>query len=257
MAAEQSADRLRADRRGKIALVGSGEFLPGMDPVDQALLAGIAGQPVVAIVPTASAPDGDAVFNRWLRQGVEHFGRLGATAVPIPLKTRADAERADFAAEIARSTFVYLSGGKPSYLRDTLASTPCWEAIAGVFARGGVVAGCSAGAMILGAATFDFRQPTLHRPALGLAPGVIVIPHFDEVPRLFGGLLDRLTDLIIPDGTTLVGVDGYTALVYEPDSAFAATPNPWRVSGRGGVTVFAGRHRVAYTDGQVVPLAAS
>ena len=48
---------------GPVALVGAGEFLPAMAAVDAELLAASGrSRPRVAILPTASWPDGEAVF---------------------------------------------------------------------------------------------------------------------------------------------------------------------------------------------------
>ena len=55
---------------GPIALVGSGEFLPVMAEVDAGLLASSGrSRPRVAILPTASWPDGETVFRRWAAMG--------------------------------------------------------------------------------------------------------------------------------------------------------------------------------------------
>ena len=70
---------------GPVALVGAGEFLPAMADVDAGLLAstGVA-RPRVVVLPTASYPDGEDVFQRWASMGVAHFagargrGRAGA-----------------------------------------------------------------------------------------------------------------------------------------------------------------------------------
>lgn len=228
-------------KSGTFALVGSGEFLPTMDPVDRGLLARLGDHPSVAVVPTASAPDGDPVFERWLGMGVEHFTRLGAEAAPIPLRTRADADDSDLAERLARSSFVYLSGGKPAYLRETLAGTACWQAIVEVVERGGVLAGCSAGAMVLGSRMFRFRPIPGHADGLGLLPGIVVIPHFDEFRVNPAPLLGAL-----PESVTVVGVDGGTALV--------GSPGQWTVEGKGSVTVFDGSHRLRYLAGQAVPI---
>ena len=234
-----------ARREGAVALVGSGEFLPLMDEVDLALLSRLPPGARVAIVPTASAPDGDAVFERWLRMGVEHFTRLGALAEPISLKTRADAEDARISDRIAKADLVYLSGGKPAYLRDALRETPAWQAIAAVHERGGVVAGCSAGAMVLAETMLDFPNPARTTPALGLAPGLTVIPHFDEIPRMAGGFLSQVLRMVGTHETAVVGVDGGTALV--------CSDGRWIVLGRGGVTVLNGPSRGRYAAGQAVP----
>jgi hypothetical protein len=37
----------------------------------------------VAVLPTASYPDGEEVFTRWAAMGVAHFGALGAEVEPV------------------------------------------------------------------------------------------------------------------------------------------------------------------------------
>src|ERR1700739_112783 len=95
---------------GTIALVGSGEFLPPIQPLDKKLLEHIQGAPRVVVLPTASAPDGASVPERWAKMGVEHFGVLGAEVEPVMLLTREDAENPALVERIARANFVYFSG---------------------------------------------------------------------------------------------------------------------------------------------------
>src|SRR6266487_7206654 len=140
---------MNTSSNGTVALVGAGEYLPEILPVDKKLLELINGTPHVAVVPTASAPDGEGVPERWAHMGVEHFAQLGVTAEPIMLLNRADAENTDIASRLANANFIYFSGGKPRYLLETLQGTHSWQAILNVFAAGGIVAGCSAGAMVL------------------------------------------------------------------------------------------------------------
>jgi cyanophycinase len=156
---------------------------------------------------------------------VEHFTRLGAQVTPVLLLTRQDAANEAMAAQIAQANFIYLSGGKPRYLLETLRDTACWRAIAGVHAAGGVVAGCSAGAMALGAALFDFPQVWRTLPGLGLAPGVAVMPHFDEMPGLIRSQVRAVSNDIVT-----AGVEGGTGLV-----------------------IFTKAGKTSYTDGQTIP----
>lgn len=230
-----------SERGGAVVLVGAGEYLPGMEPVDRRLLAGVDGPARVVVLPTASAPDGPGVPERWARMGVEHYTRLGVAVEPVMLLAREDAFRPELVEPIARASFVYLSGGKPRFLLETLEGTPAWEAIQKVHAAGGVVAGCSAGAMVLGGVMVDGRGWDATRPGLGLAPGILVIPHFDELSRRVSDLRERL-----PAGVTLAGVDGFTALVGQRGA--------YRVWGRGGVTLITPDGEARYTDGQSVPL---
>ena len=80
---------------GPVALVGAGEFLPAMADFDLELLAATGRpRPRVAILPTASYPDGEEVFDRWAAMGVAHFGELGAEVEPVLVRDRADADDA-------------------------------------------------------------------------------------------------------------------------------------------------------------------
>ncbi len=227
---------------GTIALIGSGEFLPPIQSLDQHLLAYLQGTPRVVVLPTASAPDGHGVPERWAKMGLEHFGQLGAVTDPVMLLTREDAVKSDLVERIEQANFVYFSGGKPRYLLETLQGTPAWEAVVQVYKKGGVVVGCSAGAMVMGAALFDFPRLWHTVPALGLAPGLLVIPHFDEVPKMMLTTLNHRAEF------TTVGVDGTTALVGRAGQG-------WSVLGRGGVTVFEKKQRTRYTEGEEVNLA--
>ena len=130
---------------GTLALVGSGEYLPPMEPVDRLLLARLAGEAHVVCLPTAAGTEGAERIRYWSELGVRHFAGLGAQAEAVPVIDRPTAHDASCVARIEAANFVYLSGGKPQYLYDTLAGSPAWAAIMRVLEGGGVVAGCSAG----------------------------------------------------------------------------------------------------------------
>ena len=121
-------------------------------------------RPRVAILPTASYPDGEEVFDRWAAMGVAHFGGLGAEVEPVLVRDRASADDTGFAQAVGEADLVYLSGGKPGYLLQTLEGSAVGRAIAAAHERGAVLAGCSAGAMVLAGHTFDFRVRLLPWP---------------------------------------------------------------------------------------------
>jgi cyanophycinase-like exopeptidase len=117
-----------------------------------------------------------------------------------------------------------------------------------VFDRGGVIAGCSAGAMIMGGYVPEFSLkagvPWINRweTSFALVPAAIVVPHYDEFPEMMVSLMFGRR----PPGSYLIGIDGHTALV-----GFDQT---WRVLGAGRVTVRRGRAKQRYMAGQSVPL---
>jgi cyanophycinase-like exopeptidase len=230
----------------RLALVGAGEFLPSMRSIDEHLLAQSGGRRV-AILPTASAPDGPGVFERWAAMGKAHFSSLGALVEAVPARTRADCLDPEVARRIASADLVYFSGGNPAYLLAALTQTPAWEAVIALLQRGGVVAGCSAGAMILGAFIPGFRlrqlpgREALWTAAFGLVPQSIVVPHFNEIPR---GVV-RAWLALRPSGTLAIGVDAGTALV--------GRPGAWHVLGEGSVTIADGEGERAYASGERLP----
>jgi cyanophycinase-like exopeptidase len=234
---------------GPIALVGSGEFLPVMEAVDSALLA---GRPARAVfLPTAAGPEGPERVDYWLRLGVDHYRRLGVEPVPLAVLDRSDADDPANARQVAGAGLVYLSGGNPGYLADTLRGTVVWEAILAAWRSGAALAGCSAGACALTALADDTRTGAT-RPGLGLVPGLVVLPHFDEIERWSPGIVARRTGDLAA-GQVLLGIDEDTALV-GGDGVLDGTGS-WRVEGRRQVWVVeADGRRTGHPAGATLPL---
>jgi cyanophycinase len=234
---------------GLIALVGSGEFTAAMVDVDRGLLAATGrDKPRVAIVPAASWPDGERVYNRWMAQGEEHFAALGAEPLPIRLRDLTTANDSASLAGIDEADLVYFSGGKPGYLLSLLRDTAAGAALDRARARGAVLAGCSAGAMVLGSHQLSMgglratKTPVFWQKSLGFVPGIVVVPHYDAIPE---ALLMPLI-LAAPRGDLVVGIDEKTALV--------GRDGGWQVEGRGRVTIWRGSHRRRHRAGSDVSL---
>lgn len=244
---------------GAIALVGSGEYLPQMDEIDRFLLdtLGIA-KPRVALLPTASGLE-LGMPERWNAQGAEHFQALGVEVTPVALIGRADAEDPQIVAALEGADMYYFSGGNPEHVIETMRGTPAWEAIAAGYRRGAVLAGCSAGAMMLGSYTLSVRsvirgQAPRWLPAMGIVPGIVIMPHFDRVADFAGPEMFRAILASAPEQASLIGVDEDTALVRAP---FDGAAPSWRVMGRQTVSVFgADGARTLYHPGDTVPLIA-
>lgn len=227
---------------GILALVGSGEYLPPMEPVDQYLLGKLSPPVRVVCLPTAAGTEGTERIHYWSNLGVAHFTRLGVEAKAVEVVDRAGAEDERMAAQIASASFVYLSGGKPDYLHSVLAGSRVWEAIRDVLSRGGVVAGCSAGAMIFGEKIPAYRNPFVLRPAFAFLKNAVILPHFDEIPETF----IRLVRLALPMRYTLIGVEGNTALVLENSKP--------AVLGSGQVVIWNRAGKRSYKQGDRFPM---
>jgi peptidase E len=247
------------DMPGAIALVGSGEYTAAMDSTDLRLLETLGGpaRGRVALIPTASALE-DGQPQRWNALGAAHFARLGAQTTQLPLLTRDDAGDPALVGVLEAQNFYYFSGGNPRYLAEALDTTLAWSAIRSRWLAGAVVAGCSAGAMMLGEALLQIRelragQPPRWQPGRGLAAGLAVLPHFDRLRHWMSE--PQLEELAAsaPPGVTVIGVDEDTALVRLPGEP-GAVPL-WHVMGRQSVTVFerAGRP-AAFGSGETIAL---
>ena len=230
---------------GTVALVGSGEYLDVMNEVDRYLLDTIGGAGVahVALLPTASGlePNGPS---SWNKLGLQHFKQLGVQDVRATQII--DRERAFDTAQVELlqgANFFYFSGGNPQHVIETMQDSPAWNVIKTAYERGAVLAGCSAGAMMMGGYTISIRQAMQGSamdfvPALGIVPQVIVFPHFD---RMAGFLSQsRFKDLLraVPADTTVRGVDENTALVRIEPNEEITQPARWRVIGSQTVSVF-------------------
>ena len=210
-----------------IALVGSGEYLPVMRDVEAALIAG--RPPRYVQLATAAAPEGQKSLDRWHRLGKAQADRLGVEQVVVDVRTRADADDPALATTVAGAGLIYLSGGNPAYLADTLRDTAVLRAIVAAHLGGAALAGCSAGAMALADWAPWGAQAASARPTgLGLVPKVRVIPHFDVMGLRSPSMLTSAL-AALPDDVTLLGIDEETALV--------GGPHEWQVVGRQSVWI--------------------
>jgi cyanophycinase len=217
--------------RGRLILAGSGEFTPAMDQLDREILAVIAKPRArVAIVPTASGLEDTPPT--WAELGTAHFAGLGAEAIPVMVLRRDDARERRWIDALRDVDWIYFSGGRPQHAINVLAGTPFWDEVVRRHRAGAVLAGSSAGAMMLGEKSyapeeFDAAGLPQHvsvRDGLGVLGGHFVVPHFDllsQLPR------ERIQAWIAawPMGFRGIGIDEDTAIVEGPDG--------WTVHGRG------------------------
>ena len=225
---------------GLIALVGGNEFRPGCEQMDRAILATAgAERPRVVILPTAAAHQGPS---KAASNGVRYFSGLGAEASSLMVLGEEDAGDEALLAPLDTASVIYLTGGDPSHLLETLRGSLLLHGLRGALERGAVLAGSSAGAMVLGS-WMRFGGWT---PALGLLDGVAVLPHHERSePDVVAKELEDAT----PPETAVIGIDSGTCCLDSADG--------WQVLGLGAVTVYSqGRWR-QYRSGEAMPLPSS
>jgi cyanophycinase-like exopeptidase len=200
---------------GRIALVGSGEYLPVMQETEAWLLKGRPNRFVQ--LATAAAPEGEKSLARWHELGRESAERLGVEQVIVDVRKRPDADEDRWVEAIRGAGLIYLSGGNPGYLAKSLRGTRVWRAIKDEWLAGASIAGCSAGSMALCGYVPDIRHPSKGgEDGLNLIPDLRVLPHFDRYGKW---IPDFAMKPLVTEGALVVGIDEDTALLGEIDDS--------------------------------------
>ncbi|HEY3110911.1 MAG TPA: Type 1 glutamine amidotransferase-like domain-containing protein, partial [Chloroflexota bacterium] len=137
--------------------------------------------------------------------------------------------------------FFYLVGGDPGLVAQTLAGSDVQLAMLEAWREGAALAGSSAGAMALGQWTpLRERWPGSDRrrlaPALGVLPGVVVVPHYQASGQRW--------QIELPPDAVLLGLDERTAALWDG--------REWRASGPGRVSLVAGVERRVFAGGETI-----
>lgn len=236
----------RVTQSGTLALVGSGEYLPVMAELESSLIQSGPSLRYVQLA-TAAGQESRERLRYWERIGQEQADRIGAQQVFLPVFTREDAMRIDFAEKIQGAGLIYLSGGDPHYLAQTLAGTPVWDAIIASWKSGSSLAGCSAGAMAFGPDIPHFRKmKESGEIGFGLLPDIRVIPHYN---KFFKWIPDSAAQLFLkaPEGVRIVGIDESTAIVTN-------NLKIWKIHGGGYVHLLNGRNAGKYQSGSEIEI---
>ena len=156
---------------GALALVGSGEYLPVMADLEkwlleQAIVRGKSNRFVQ--IPTAAGLESPESLNYWKELGRKQAERIGAEQIFLPIFNREGAMDESHIDVIHNAGLIYLSGGNPIHLAQSLVDTPVWNAIKFNWENGSSLAGCSAGAMAMSSdVPHFFRMKEEGEPGLG------------------------------------------------------------------------------------------
>ena len=211
---------------GFILLEGGAEFGGRMADPDRQAIRRAGGPDVpISIIPAAAASDNN--HQQAGQNGVDWFQGLGATNVSVlPLIDSTSANDPEIVTALVKSKLIYLLGGFPRYLGQALDGSRSWQAISNAYRSGVVVAGSSAGAMVLCEYYYDPVSAQAVK-GLNLVERICILPHHntfgkDWVPQL----QMQLPDII------LFGIDEETGALH------IASSGNWRVYGKGKITLY-------------------
>jgi cyanophycinase len=211
---------------GYLLLEGGAEFGGKMaEPDLRAIqLAGGLHTPI-AILPTAAAPDRN--HERAGNNGLRWLQQLGATNITVaPVIDRESANREDIAAPLRTAKLIYMLGGFPDFLLQTLTGSLCWQAMLEAYQNGAVLGGSSAGAMVLCQYLYDPRSGNIVE-GLNLLPNVCLLPHHNTFGKIWALRLKKL----LPEAI-LIGIDEQTGIIDD------SPQYGWQVYGKGNVIVY-------------------
>jgi cyanophycinase len=214
---------------GYLLLEGGAEFGGQMAEPDLRAIE-LAGGPgaLISIIPTAAAPDNNS--QRAGNNGVRWFRSLGAEQVELlPLVDKPSANDPHIVVTISQSRLIYMLGGFTGYLGETLKGSASWQAVLRAYESGAVIAGSSAGAMVMCQYYFDPGRGQVVE-GLELVPNTCVLPHHNTFGK---GWASRLSKLL-PD-VVLLGIDERTGMLDDGDEGRKIG---WRVYGQGAVTLY-------------------
>ncbi len=221
---------------GYLLLEGGAEFGGRMrDPDLKAIeLAGGFDAPI-RIIPTAAAPDNN--HQRAGSNGIRWFQSLGAKdVVSLPLIDKVSANDESVAKSLQEAKLIYMLGGFTGYLGETLKGSAAWQAALDAYHNDAVIAGSSAGAMVMCEFYYDPSQGQVV-DGLNLLPNSIVLPHHNTFGKSWASRLLEISKV------TLVGIDEQTGMF--DDGAQA-----WTVYGRGSVTLYRNHKIEIYEAGK-------
>lgn len=221
---------------GYLLLEGGAEFGGRMrEPDLKAIeLAGGFDAPI-RIIPTAAAPDNN--HQRAGNNGIRWFKSLGAKDVlSIPLIDKPSANDESIAKSLQSAKLIYMLGGFTGYLSETLAGSAAWNAVLEAYQAGAVIAGSSAGAMVMCEFYYDLNQGQVVS-GLNLIPNSLVLPHHNTFGKSWAGRLLEVPHI------TLIGIDEQTGMIDD------GSRKVWSVLGRGAVTLYRNGQEEVYQTG--------
>ena len=166
----------------------------------------------------------------WENLAINHFKNLNVSHIHIDARNREDLNQDYVLEEMKQSNFVFFSGGSPNHLYDSIHDSDFSTELHDVEKRG-IIAGCSAGAMIMG-------EKMIKGVGLNYLPNTIVIPHYGESFYSW-----------ISNTVKVLNRGKYKLLCLEKDTYFVKDADQLSVLGKQNVHIIYKKEHHTFSDG--------
>jgi len=256
---------------GVVTLLGAGELMSATSHLHRAALARLPtpARPVFLDTTAGFETNVETIVGKAVEYYRHHLQTELRVARYRHCQRASTTETAAAIAEIRAGNLLFAGPGSPVYAVKHWRGTPVWEAILEQFAGGTHVLFASAASIALGFSSLPVYEiyKTGADPyweegldlmgQLGLR--LAIVPHFNDnsggenYDSRFCYMGAKRFDMLqyqLPPDVTILGIDAYTAVTFEPNSETAY------VSGQGGLTVIGDGERAHYESGATVPFTA-
>jgi cyanophycinase len=230
--------KLRQSKFGQLIIIGGREGKQGEMKILKEIAERNDGGKLV--VMTAASEVADELWEEYRRV----FRELGIKKVEhLPIAQPEEARDPKWAGVLQDAKTVFFTGGDQLRITSKIGGTGIEDFINEIYQSGGIIAGTSAGASVMGQTMLvGGENAESHKvgnwmmaPGLGFARGMIIDQHFAQRGRI-GRLLGAVA---LNPGILGIGIDEDTAIIVEEGS--------FRVIGTNAVYVVDG-HSVSYTN---------
>jgi cyanophycinase-like exopeptidase len=255
---------------GRITLVGAGELMAAMSAIHRSVLKRLGQAPRAVFLDTTAGfeTNVDAIAEK----AVEYYAHHLQTELRVASYRHRDDAASQVAAAVAairEANLVFAGPGSPTYAIRQWRESPVWQAVVEGFDTGADLLFASAASIALG----RFALPVYEIYKAGEDPywaegldlmarlglSLAIVPHFDDSSggdnydsrfcymgaKRFDALQERL-----PADVTILGIDAYTGVCFDPNSQSAG------VAGQGGITLIGEAGIQRYEAGTELPFEA-
>jgi len=189
--------------------------------------------PYVLSFSTAAGKEGIERQEYWKNLAIDHFKSLGIRHKHIEAKNKFDIDNKYVINQMSKANVVYFSGGNPQHLINSISVNNFMNELLRI-KKIGILAGCSAGAMIMG-------EKMIKGTGLKFIKNSIIIPHYGESYYSW-----------ISNTIKLLNKGKYKLVCLEKNTYFTINESNIKIIGDNNIHIIYKNEHNTYSDGDIL-----